>query len=472
LSRLRAALAWLLPAAAMVVSCGWLGLIEPTETRYAETAREMLATGDWLIPHLNGIPHFHKPPLTYWATAGGMALLGVNAWGARLGLALAAAFVLWCTGRMAKLAGGALGPAFLASSLLFFAVAHQLATDMYLTAAVAGFYVAILDPVARTKLWPYVALGVGFMVKGPVVLVLTVAPVLLAAAWVRDGALLRWLGSWRGWLVFAAIALPWYVVVLTRTSGLWTYFIHHQLWERYTTTVHQRTGPVYYFLVVLLVGMLPWTWGALRGLWEAARAATSQRNRPDAIFASWILLPLVFFSFSGSKLPAYILPVAPALAVLASIWPAEARRGHWLRIALALLAVYVALLAALTPFDSRLGSPRQLVRALKDARRLGEHVVEYRTFHAGVPFYLRETVPMLEVPRDLGFEEADEHSRAFINRADLARMVNTQGRAWVVGRKRDLEELANSLGFRGTPMAGSGEPSIFAFEPMSPSPTR
>jgi 4-amino-4-deoxy-L-arabinose transferase-like glycosyltransferase len=465
LSRFRAALAWLLPACGIVASCGFIGLIEPTETRYAEIAREMLKSGDWLIPRLNGIPHFHKPPVSYWISAGGMALLGVNEWGARLGLALAAGFVLWCTTQMAKLAGGALGPAFLASCVLFIVLSHQLASDMFLTAAVAGFYVAILDPGARTKIWPFLAMAIGFMVKGPVILVLTVAPTLLAAAWVRDRSLVRWLGSLRGWILFAVIALPWYIAVVVRTPGLWTYFIHHQLWERYTTTVHQRGGPVFYFLAVLLVGMLPWTWAALRGLWEAARAATSQRTQADAILASWVLLPLVFFSFSGSKLPAYILPVFPALAVLASLWPAEARRGHWLRIALVLFAISVALIAAAAPFDARLCSPRQLVRTLQDMRRPGEHVVEFGSFSAGIPFYLRETVPMLEVQRDTGFEEAEEHSRAFITRADLARMVNTQGRAWVVGSRNDVYDLAKSLGFKATHVAGFQDRSLLSLEP-------
>jgi len=473
LSRFRSALAWLLPACGILLSCGWIGLVEPTETRYAEIAREMLKSGDWLIPRLNGIPHFHKPPVAYWAAASGIALLGVNEWGARLGVALAAAFVLWATARLAR-PTGALGPVFLASSLLFFALAHQLASDMFLAAAVAGFYVAVLDPVARTRLWPFVALGLGFMIKGPVVLMLTVAPVLLAAAWTRDGTLMRWLASLRGWIVFAVIALPWYLLVLVRTRSLWTYFIQHQLWERYDTTTHQRGGPVYYFLAVILIGLLPWTWAAIRGFLDAALAATSRRIPTDAVLTSWVALPLVFFSFSGSKLPAYVLPLFPALAVLASRWPVEARRGQWVRIGAAVFAVLLALLAAAKPFDDRLGSPRSMMRALRDARRPGEHVVEYGTFDAGVPFYLGETVPMLEVPRDLGFEGAEEHSRAFVSRADLARIVNTQGRVWVVGKQGAIEDLAKSLGFRATRVAGLPERSVVSLDPAipSPSPTR
>lgn len=467
MSRLKSALAWLLPACAIAASCGWLGLIEPTETRYAEIAREMLVGHDWFIPRLNGIPHFHKPPLAYWASATGMALLGVNEWGARLGAALAAGFVLWCTARIGRQAGGALAPVFLASSVLFFALSHQLASDIFLAAAVAGFYAAVLDPRSRASLWPFVALGAGFMAKGPVALVLTVAPALLAAAWARDGSLARWLASLRGWLVFALIGLPWYLFVLARTPGLLDYFLHRQIWERYATTVHQRGGPVYYFLVVVVVGMLPWTWAALRVWGRAALAARprGEGRQAEALLASWVALPLVFFSFSGSKLPAYVLPILPALAVLASRWPSEARRGHWLRIGAVALAVFLALLAAATPFDSRLGSPRSLVRQLEDFRRPGEHVVEYGVFNAGVPFYLAETVPMLEVERDLGFGSPEAHARAILTRHDLSDMVNTQGRAWVVGKEPAVQALALALGFKATRMAGSGKQTLLALEP-------
>jgi hypothetical protein len=114
------------------------------------------------------------------------------------------------------------------------------------------------------------------------------------------------------------------------------------------------------------------------------------------------------------------------------------------------------------------------MRALRDARKPGEHVVEYGTFDAGVPFYLGETVPMLEVPRDLGFEGAEEHSRAFVTRADLTRMVNTQGRVWVVGKQGAIEDLAKSLGFKAIRVAGLPERSVMSLDPANPgtSPTR
>ena len=439
--------------------------MEPTEARYAEISREMLVSQDWLVPHLNGIPHFHKPPLSYWLSAAGMAILGVNEWGARLAAALAAGFVLWCAWRIARDRGGALAPWILASSVLFFALSHQLGSDIFLAATVAGFHAAVLGARGRGSLWPYVAMGLGFMLKGPVVFVLTLGPVLLAAAWARNGSLLTWLQSWRGWILFALIALPWYVIVLVKTPGLMTYFLKHQLLERYTSTVHQRGGPIYYFIAVLLVGALPWTWAALKRLFSAAAAA--RRDPTDALLSSWVLLPFVFFSFSGSKLPAYILPCFPALAVLGSRWPAEARRAFWLRAAVVTFAVFLATLAAITPFDDRLSSTRSLVRILRERRQPGEHVVEYATFSAGVPFYLGETVPMLEVPRDLGFEGAEEHARAILAREDLARMVHTQGRVWVVGPKSSVFVLAYALGFRATHVAGFRDRSLLSLEPRT-----
>src|SRR5258706_16242949 len=123
--------------------------MDPTETRSAEIASEMLASHDWLIPHLNGIPHFHKPPVPYWLSAAGMAIFGVNEWGARLAAALAAGFMLWCTARIARLAGGSLAPFPLGSSGLYFALSHHLGSDIFLAAPVAGFSLPVLGSQGR-----------------------------------------------------------------------------------------------------------------------------------------------------------------------------------------------------------------------------------------------------------------------------------------------------------------------------------
>lgn len=525
------ALPWALPSAALIATCGWFGLMEPTETRYAEIAREMLTSGDWLVPRLNGIPHFHKPPLAYWAAAAGMGSVGVNEWGARLGVALAGAFMLWATARLARLAAAtngvagvaaspaprpasgaaALAPLLLASSALFFALSRQLASDVFLAAAVAGFHLAWLDRRARATLWPFVALAAGFMAKGPVTFVLTVLPVFLAAWWARDGAAARPLARWRGWLAFALLALPWYLAVVFRTPGLLGYFLGNQIWERYATTVHQRGGPPYYFVGVLLAGALPWTWAALVQGWRALRLSRPRRDFDTALIAAWVVGPLLFFSTSGSKLPAYLLPLFPAAALLASRALATAGRGlaaatgatlvalaaalelggpfglarlagldppvpvplpalaHVAAVALALAGYrafrgaaassawacwlgLLALLAAARPYDGQMGSPRNLARVLAENRAAGEPVVVYERFNAGLPFYLREHVRLLEVARELQFEAAGARDSAEIVRGDLARLASRHGRVWVLGPAKSLGALGESASLRVTPV--------------------
>jgi len=133
----------------------------------------------------------------------------------------------------------------------------------------------------------------------------------------------------------------------------------------------------------------------------------------------------------------------------------------------AIVFTFVALmasLAAISPFDSRLGSPRALAGALSKARLPGDHVVEFGTFNAGVPFYLREPIPMLEVPRDLGFEDPRARARTLITREDLARTIRTSGRAWVIGNGDRIAALAKSLGFDSSPMSGFGDQSLVLLE--------
>jgi 4-amino-4-deoxy-L-arabinose transferase-like glycosyltransferase len=549
-------LAWALPAALLVATCGVLGLIEPTETRYAEIAREMAASGDWLTPRLNGIAHFHKPPLAYWATAGGLRVLGVNEWGARLGLALAAGFLLWCAARLARRVGVdfVLAPLVLASSALFFALSHQLASDVFLAAAVGAFWVAYLDPARRDGPLPMVALAAGFMAKGPIVLVHTLVPACLAALWVRDAQPLRTFGRARSLLVFAALALPWYLIEAVRTPGLAGYWLGVQLWGRYATTMQHRAGPWYYFVPVVVGGALPWIAAAAAGTWRGAARVWLQRGEREvklvhgrgpareavsferAAVLAWAWTPILFFSTAGSKLPAYVLPEFPAiaLAATAALGPDAGGRGrrvvaivtgtlliaiaaeielagpaglahlvgarnaatlplpapaHVAAVAFALggiacvalrpvagaalaLIAWTALLPAAHSIEGLLGSPRPLARLLLAARVEGDPVVEYRTFNAGLPFYLRERVPMLEVPRELQFETPESRTRSVLEYRDRVRIALGHDRIWVLARHGQGDALAASLGRRTVDVARWLRDDLIVLVPPVSLPTR
>jgi 4-amino-4-deoxy-L-arabinose transferase len=503
LALLAVAVAWLSTAAA-------IGLVEPTETRYAEIAREMRAGGDYLIPHLNGLPHFHKPPVAYWATALGFAALGENEWGARVPAALASIVTLALAIPIARRRFGRLGiPSglvvwTLGTALLFFLLGRSVATDPYLAAAVAGFWA--LAPSA----WALGALGLGFLVKGPVVLVPTVLTVLIAASLGRDRESLRLLGPARGWWLFAAVALPWYLIVAIRTPGLLGYWLTEQLWQRYATHVHQRPGPPWYFVGVLVAGSLPWTAAVIAGL---ARLWRERGEREARLLLCWLLVPLVFFSFSGSKLPAYLLPCFPAAALIAARgWSRPGAAVRWTTAALlagvavagwtlgpgalghvvggrgaepialppsahlalaciaysatwmvrarpargALLVLFglTALSVALAPYEGPLGSPRPLARVLAENRARGEPIVEFARFNAGVPFYLRETVRLLEVPRETAFEDPARHPAAFVTRDSLASLGAMHPRVWILGPQGASAALALSLGLQYQRVAG------------------
>ncbi len=491
-----------LVAIALIATAGAFGLIEPTETRYAEIARAMRTSGDYLVPRLNGIPHFHKPPLPYWGIAAGFALFGTNEWGARVPVVLASVLMLALIPVIARRRFGTLGASpglavwALGSSLFFFAIARSAASDPFLSAAVAGFWALAPSP------WALVALGAGFMAKGPVVFVTTLLPILIAAAWARDRSPLRLLGPRAGWIGFALVALPWYLIVVARTPGLLDYFLGNQLWGRFATTVHQRGGPPGYFVAVLVIGMIPWTPAFFAGL---ARLWRERAGVEAKLLLAALLVPLAFFSCSHSKLPAYVLPCAFVWAIIAALGLGNA--GRWVRgagalllagvaiagwvlgpgllaravgvpglelglpipahIGLALLAYgatfllrsrperaaactllgMTALLTAAAPYEGRLGSPRPLVRVLREHRGAGEPVIEFGEFNAGLPFYLGERVPMLEVPRETRFVGPGA-AKAILSRSDVTALAAQHERVWILGSRPASEQLARDLGLR------------------------
>ena len=517
--------AWVAVAVGTVVllaTAGATGLFEPTETRFAEIAREMRASGDAWVPRLNGLPHFHKPPLAYWATVLGFRALGENSWGARIPVALATALGLAAVALAVRRRFAALGcrPGvtvwLLASAVLPFGLGRALATDPYLATAIAGYWALAPSP------WALVAIGLGFAIKGPVVLLFTAAPVLVASAWGRDRRTLRLLGPPVGWALAAAIALPWYLVVSARTPGLLGYFLGNQIWQRYATTVHGRQGPWWYFIVTMLVGFLPWTPLMVAG---AARAWRERGREESRLLLAWLAVPFVFLSFSGSKLTAYLLPAFPAAAALSALgWdraagvarvttvallaamaafvalgvpPLVSRAaglsaaelvmpGRWVATACLLaagvlvqrgraggagamtLAAWIALLVTLAPFQKFIGSPEPLAAVLVENRRPGEPVVVYEKFNAGLAFYLREPVRLLDVPREDQFADPATLPRVYATRDSLVAWAGSRGRVWMLGRKQTVPALADSLGLSWTRVADWRTLSLGFLEPRTP----
>jgi 4-amino-4-deoxy-L-arabinose transferase-like glycosyltransferase len=352
-------------AVSWIVLGGFRGLYNPDEGRYAEIPREMLATGDWVIPHLNGLVYIEKPPLQYWATAVAYQLFGQSDWSARLYAALAGlATVLvtaWLARRLFGSAAAWRSGIVLGSSLLMLLMSHQLTLDMgltlFMTLTLAAFCVAQLEstsPRARRgwMLAVWASAACAFLTKG---LVAGALPVLTLIGY---SALHRDLGPWRrlhpvsGIALFLAIVLPWLVLIQHRLPSFFDFFFVREHFERYLTLVERRYQPWWFFGEVLAAGSLPWIVPVVRAIVTGWRGSEPP-GRFDArrLLWAWSVVVLVFFSASDSKLIPYILPMFPALAVLVGT-SEERRLAADLRITAAgliVLGAAVAIGAAVLP---------------------------------------------------------------------------------------------------------------------------
>lgn len=313
---------------------GQFGLIGADEPRYAQVAREMLERRDWITPTLGGQPWLEKPPLYYWQAMVAYSIFGVSDWAARLPAAVDATFLVLAVYfflRRFRGGSGVDGALIAASCAGIIGYARAASTDMPLAAA---FSIGMLAWWAwqESEKKIYLALFYGFMAlgmlaKGPVAPFLAAGVILVYAAAVGEfRAVLKTLWP-PGIILFCAIALPWYFAVQLRNPQFFREFILEHNLARFSKNVYHHTEPFWYYLPVTLIALLPWTIATITALvetlqrWWAYRKSAGVKigdvgyNFP--IFAGcWLLVPVIFFSISQSKLPGYILPAIPAGAML------------------------------------------------------------------------------------------------------------------------------------------------------------
>ena len=304
--------------------------LEPDEGRYAEIPREMLATGDWITPRLNGLDYFEKPPLQYWATAAVYSVLGVNEFSSRLyGVTLALLSIplaYLAARRIHADAGVGRAAAVVVASSPYFLLVGQLnlldgAFATLLSGAVVAFILAQLSTDSRRTrmlmLVTWCALAAALLQKGIVVLVLCAATLVIYTALSRDWSVWRRLYLLPGLATLLAIVSGWFVLVARRNPGFLEFFFVHEHVERFLTTIHHRVEPWWYFLPIMLLAIAPW----LGQLLPAVRAgvsppATPSGFRPSLFALLWCGVVIAFFSASGSKLAPYVMPAVPLLAVV------------------------------------------------------------------------------------------------------------------------------------------------------------
>jgi 4-amino-4-deoxy-L-arabinose transferase-like glycosyltransferase len=353
-------------------------LIKPDEGRYAEIAREMAVSGDWVTPRLNGIKYFEKPPLQYWATAAAYTLVGQHEWAARLWSALTGLFGLglaWYVGR--RLYGptaGLYAAVVLGSSLMYIVVSHLNTLDMGLTfflfAALSAFLLAQRDQATprENAAWMHVAwaaMGAAVLSKGVVGLLIPAATLLLYTLVERDWRPWQRLHLISGPLLLLAVTAPWFVLVSIRNPEFAWFFFVHEHFLRYTTTIHQRIEPWYYFIAMLSAGWLPWTIVVADACWSAWKAEPGASFQPRRFLLIWCAFVLLFFSASGSKMPPYILPLFPAAALLAG-WRLTSMRAATLAWQLAPMGLFaLGGMIALPLIKTSGDTPVELIQAFK-----------------------------------------------------------------------------------------------------------
>ena len=342
--------------AALLLAAVWLGalgvrpLYKTDESRYAEIPREMVASGDWLTPRLNGFKYFEKPPLQYWATAAFFEAFGERDWAARLwtaltalaGIALAYAFA----NRVYGAPAGLLAAAILVASPLYVLLGQINTLDMgvsfFLSAAIFAFALGRM-------VWFWIACALAVLSKGLIGIVLPAGAigVYILARW--DWALLKRMKLFSGGLLFLAIAAPWFIAVSLANTEFFHFFFIQEHFQRFTTRIHGRYQPMWYFLPILAAGIAPWLLLLVPALRRSLPTKRDGQFDTPLFLAIWALLVFAFFSVSSSKLPSYILPIFPPLAVLAGGWLAAERPRRLLALQAGIVALAAALGAALAP---------------------------------------------------------------------------------------------------------------------------
>jgi 4-amino-4-deoxy-L-arabinose transferase-like glycosyltransferase len=348
-------------------------LWDNSETAYGEVAREILLTHDWVVMHLNGQPWFVQPPLYFWIAALFAKALGPSALALRLPSALATiamgGAVGYATARIAGERAGTIAALVLSTSLMQ-AIVGRLAImdallDFSVAAAVLWWYRAF-EPSgsARRRDTAFVcgalALAVGTLAKGPVAPVITALVVGVWLLWERRAG--RLAGPRPGALAlalvaFVAVTLPWFVALGIRVGpGAIGELIGHYTFGRYTGVIENQTGPVWYYLPVLILGFFPW----IAFVPVAIAAALQEARRRDGRFARlaivWTIVPFAFFSFANTKLPNYIALLLPALAILVALWFERVRAGAEHRravVSAATIPVFVGIVAFAISLFSR-----------------------------------------------------------------------------------------------------------------------
>lgn len=393
-------------------------LAVPDEGRYGDVGRWMLLSGDWLTPRLNGLPFFHKPPYLYWLQALSLATFGINEFALRLipalhvGLMLVALYLAAraiTTEHIARRAAIMLG-----TSLAFLVggqyVNHDMLVAAWISVAIWCFAFAFMAgarPQAMLARLGFVACALGMLSKGLIGFVLPGLVLLVWLVWTRQLRKILYLPWASGLLLFAGIVAPWFVLAQQQYPELLNYMFVYQQFSRYTAKSFNNPQPWWFYLLAMSLLLFPWALFALAQVRLNFR--TKARPEPDAILMPrqwlslcwiWVLCITAFFSMTTSKLVGYILPVIPAVALLAALgWERVMAHRAWagkLFMALCVLNLGIATAIVLKVGGMTAAWRSQdIAQVLACEARPSDTVYTADGFPYDLPFYTQAAKPMV-----------------------------------------------------------------------------
>jgi 4-amino-4-deoxy-L-arabinose transferase len=439
----------------LIVHClafqGTRGLWEPDEGRYTGVAMDMLRQGDWLKPELHPEePHWTKPPLTYWVIATSLAGLGYNEFAARLVSSLSfflTIIFVYLLGRIFIKNRAWLPPLIYASFLFPYIASNIITTDglltLWETIAVCAFVYATWSNSninrSRWMLIMWGAFGFAFLTKGPPGLLPLIA-IIIYRIWIGrkiESPRLLWLP---GILIMSGIGISWFIGVIAQQPELFHYFVFNEIYGRIVTGEHGRNSEWYkaitVYLPVLVLGTLPWTFWLARYVFKNVRVLFPSKNKPiglkqeqDIFLLLWLLVPLLIFMVSSSRLPLYILPLFVPLSLLASLG-LEATGFCWNKKHLTLTAIWLVLLLSLRliaadfPSDKNAAPVAQSIKASNS-----DHYTEIAFYDTnpvrGLNFYLNKEVESVTA-ETLEDEFQESENPLWIMRPEVAKQFLEQ----------------------------------------------
>lgn len=311
---------------------GHLSLWDPDEPRYAETAKQMVKTGDWLVPRFNGKERFDKPILFYWLIALAYKAFGISEFAARFWSAffgLIGVIIVYLMGReMFSPRAGFLAGLVLATNIQYIAVSRLAITDMTLTFFLEltffSFWFGYRSKNRFKKnmfyLIFYISAALATLTKGPVAIIFSGFIILLFLILVKDLRVLKEMQVFWGVIVFAFIAFPWYILIIQKYGRQYIdyFFLKHNI-ARFATYNLKHPGPFVYYLPIILVGLFPWSAFLFSGTWclgtNKFNLVNEQKKQIVFLFI-WFFAIFLFFSMAKAKLPTYIMSLYFPAALL------------------------------------------------------------------------------------------------------------------------------------------------------------